>query len=168
MVRIEIITRKNHIKVHSIITGISFSLPPSLADFRPLAGKNVQKLGGAVMPQFWDTLPQRGAAHQLNFILPLTAGNGKSLADPCPGAGSVPAGGGPCERCCLSLLKMGEKKTVLQGVPGERSGCQFGCKPLGRNEVTQKRRIAPSGNPLFCLATPARRRAFRSATGRYV
>ena len=70
-----------------------------------------------------------GAAHQINFILPSTEGNGKSLANPCPcpggaGCGFAPACGGPCKRCCLPLLKMDEKKTVLRGVPGERSGCQ--------------------------------------------
>ena len=51
-------------------------------------------------PQLWDTLSQRGAARNTDFILPLAAGNGKSLTDPypCPGvwSASAPAGGGRC------------------------------------------------------------------------
>ena len=83
-----------------------------------------------------------GAAHQINFILPSTEGNGKSLANPCPcpggaGCGFAPACGGPCKRCCLPLLKMDEKKTVLRGVPGERSGCQCSVIRLSEGGQTQ-------------------------------
>ena len=74
---------------------------------------------------------------------------------------------------------MGKKMTVLRGVPGEQSvfgykvlgrgtdaGRVFtfwgrareavqaaqGVQPLGRSAATQKRRVAPSGNPPFRLA----------------
>ena len=52
--------------------------------------------------RLWDTLSQRGCARKTDFILPLAAGNGKSLTDPypCPGvwSASAPAGGGRCPR----------------------------------------------------------------------
>ena len=53
------------------------------------------------------TLSQRGAARKTDFILPPAAGNRKSLADSCPGAGcgSAPVCGGPCKRCCPPLAE---------------------------------------------------------------
>ena len=84
---------------------------------------------GGRAPGFGTLCPSGGVARKADFILPLAAGNGKSLTTPypCPGAGcgSAPVCGGPCKRCCLPLLKMGEKMTVLRDVPGERSGCRF-------------------------------------------
>ena len=137
MVRIEIITRKNHIKVHSIITGISFFLPPSLADFLPLAGKNVQKLGGAVMPQFWDTLPQRRCdpSNQFHFTI-----YGRKWEVPRHSISLSRRRICSClrramQKALLPLLKMGEKKTVLWGVPGERSVCR--CSVVSPLDGTQ-------------------------------
>ena len=78
------------------------------------------------------TLSQRGAARKTDFILPLAAGNGKSLTTPypCPGAGcgSAPVCGGPCKRCCPPLAEKWVKKWPSSGafpVSGQSVGVRL-------------------------------------------
>ena len=102
---------------------------------------------GRSCPRLWDTLSQRGAARKTDFILPLAAGNGKSLTTPypCPGAGcaSAPVCGGPCKRCCPPLAEKWVKKRPSSGAsPVSGQGVSvFSCKALGRG--TDAGRVFP-------------------------
>ena len=98
------------------------------------------------------TLSQRGAARKTDFILPPAAGNRKSLADSCPGAGcgSAPVCGGPCKRCCPPLAEKWVKKWPSSGAFPVRSQCsvirssegrqtQGGCLPFGGGRGKQRK-----------------------------
>ena len=101
---------------------------------------------GGRAPGFGTLCPSGGVARKADFILPLAAGNGKSLTTPypCPGAGcgSAPVCGGPCKRCCPPLAEKWVKKWPSSGaVPV--SGQSVGVRLSGPRKGDRRRAGVP-------------------------